>query len=54
MPQLNNLSDYFFQKTDKFVTFKGDAQLDFQSDLKKENTVKVELKNLSISAFFQS
>ena len=46
MPPLKNFSKFFFfvQKIAIFVTFIGDyqiTQLDFQSILEKENTVKV-------------
>ena len=46
MPALNNFSD-FFGKIAIFVTCKGDytVHLGFQSDLKKEITVKAKLEN---------
>ena len=46
MPSLNNFSDFFFQKIAMVATFQKITQLEFESNLKKENTEKVKLEKL--------
>ena len=46
MPPLNNFSNFFPQKKQFLVLLKEITQLDFQKNLEKENTVRVNVEKL--------
>ena len=56
VPLLNNFNFFFFVQKRKAIVaiFKGDYTIDSQNNKKKENTVKIKLRNFSFPTFSQT